>query len=321
MKPVLGFAALAGCAVMAVAGCGVTHATHTTLAAAPATAARLSSPGPSSPGPSSPGPAGSAGTPRQRAVADAAAILRSFVVPPGARRLARAPSFAGNALRQPPSTPGVAELVDDASWWQVPGDPQAVLGWEQARLPHQFAWAANGEAGNRSGTYSWMVTYSLPPVPGVLPLRELLVEVVGQTAIRVDGQVGWQPPRPASSLVPSAARVVTITQVPGSLPGARRPPAPVTITDAAVTERLASLINGLSVFPFWYASCPAFMGGGLKLTFRARAGGPALAVANTGGPCHEVWLTVGGRQQPGLTDPASLDAQMRAIADLHWHVS
>lgn len=306
MKPVLGFAALAGCAVMAMAGCGVTHAT---LAAVPSTGAR----------PSTPAPTGSAGTPKQRADADAAAILRSFAVPPGARRLAHAPRVVDNVLSIPGSVPGAVDLVDDASWWQAPGLPPAVLGWERAHLPGRFAPAGSG-AGTYPGGASWTDTFSLPAVPGVLVLRELQVEVVsaghGQTAIRVDAQVAWQPPRPASSLVPSAARVLTITQLASSLPGARRPPAPVTITDPAVTRRIASLINGLLVFPLEYASCPAFMGGGLQLTFRARSGGPPLAVANTDGVCHEVWLTIGGKQQPGLTDPASLDAQIRKIAGL-----
>ena len=233
------------------------------------------------------------------------------MVPPGGQRLPKAPDI----LKVPSSTLVSATLVDEVSFWRAPGQPQAVLAWEQAHLSRRFT---PGDAG--FGPPSWDRTFSLSAVPGVLNARDLLVEVAGagngQTAIRVDAQVAWQPPRPASSLVPSAARVLTITQLASSLPGARRPPAPVTITDPAVTRRIASLINGLLVFPLEYASCPAFMGGGLQLTFRARSGGPALAVANTDGVCHEVWLTIGGKQQPGLTDPASLDAQIRKIAGL-----
>jgi hypothetical protein len=51
--------------------------------------------------------------------------------------------------------------------------------------------------------------FSLPPVAGVLLDRELIVEVAdaggGKTAIRVDGQVGWQPIRRASDLVPATS--------------------------------------------------------------------------------------------------------------------
>ncbi len=79
----------------------------------------------------------------------------------------------------------------------------------------------------------------------MLNARDLVVEVTGagngQTAIRVDAQVSWQPPRPGSDRVPSAARVVTITQ----LPSLDRTPAParaVTITGPAVVRRLAELV-------------------------------------------------------------------------------
>src|SRR5215510_13398517 len=70
-------AILAACTALAMAGCAATHATMTTGAGA---ACRSAS------------PPGKAATPRQRAEAAAAAILRAFVPPPGARRLAKAPA-------------------------------------------------------------------------------------------------------------------------------------------------------------------------------------------------------------------------------------
>ena len=85
---------LAVCAAMAAVGC----ATHTAT------------------GPASP-------RPRGRAVTDAAAILRAFVVPPGAQRLHKAPE----ALKVPISTLVSTTLVDDVSFWRAPGQPQAVL--------------------------------------------------------------------------------------------------------------------------------------------------------------------------------------------------
>ena len=167
---------------MAAAGCA---ATHTTMG--PATAASA--------------------TPRERTVADAAAILKAFAVPPGARRLQRAP----DTLKAPMTTLVSTTLVDDVSFWRVPGQSQAVLAWEQAHLPRRFI---PGDAD--FGPPSWDRTFSLSPIPGVLNARDLVVEVAGggkgQTVIRVDAQVRWQPPRPGSDRVPSAARVVTITQ-------------------------------------------------------------------------------------------------------------
>jgi hypothetical protein len=208
---------MAACAALAVAGCANAHTTAGSVTAV------------------SP-------TPRVRAVADAAAILKAFAVPPGARRVPPAPE----ALKAPMTILVSTTLVDKVSFWRAPGQPQAVLAWEQAHLPRRFT---PGDAD--FGPPSWDRTFSLSPVPGVLNARDLVVEVTGagtgQTTIRVDAQVSWQPPRPGPERVPSAARVVTITQLPSLGPHARRPPAPVTVTDLAVVRRLAALVDNLQL--------------------------------------------------------------------------
>jgi hypothetical protein len=140
---------MAACAAMAGAGCAVTHTT-----AGPGTASRT---------------AGST-TPRERAVADAAAILKAFAVPPGARRLQR----ALDALKVPITTVVSATLVDDVSFWRAPGPPQAVLAWEQAHLARRFT-----PGDEDFGPPSWDRMFSLSPVPGVLNARDLVVEVTG----------------------------------------------------------------------------------------------------------------------------------------------
>src|SRR5215470_13449543 len=205
--------------------------------------------------------------PRERAITDAAAILRAFAVPPGARRLPQAP----DGLKVPITTVVSTALVHDVTFWRAPGQPRAVLAWEQAHLPRRFTL---GDAD--FGPPSWDRTFSLAPIPGVLNTRDLVVEVTGagtgQTAIRVDAQVSWQPPRSAHERVPPAARVVTITQLPSLNPHARRPPAPVTITGLAVVRRLAALVDNLQLSTIGPdAPCPAPLGGGIKLTFLARA--------------------------------------------------
>jgi hypothetical protein len=285
---------LAACAAMAVAGSGCA-ATHTTTG--PGTAV-LS-------------------TPRERAVADAAAIVKAFVVPPGAQRLPKAP----DALKAPISTLVSTTLVDDVSFWRAPGQPQAVLAWEQAHLPRRFT---PGDEDFRPP--SWDRTFSLSAIPGVLNARDLVVEVTGagngRTAIRADAQVSWQPPRPASERVPSVTRVVTITQLPSLDPHARRPPAPVTITDLAVVRRLAALIDSLQLSTIGPAApCPAPPGGGIRLTFLARAGGPPLAVAQGPAACGTVQFSAGGKPQPPLQITDSFIPQVLKLADLQWKVS
>jgi hypothetical protein len=254
--------------------------------------------------------------PRERAITDAAAILKAFAVPPGAQRLQQAP----RALKVPITTLVSTTLVDDVSFWRAPGQPQAVLAWEQARLPRRFT-----PGDEDFGPPSWDRTFSLPPVPGVLNARDLVVEVTGaghgQTAIRVDAQVSWQPPRPAHERVPPATRVVTITQLPSLNPHASRPPAPVTITGLAVVRRLAALVDSLQLSTIGPgASCPAPGGGGIRLTFLARAGGPPLAVAQGPAPCGTVQLSVGGKQQPALQITDSFIPQILKLAGLHWKI-
>ena len=275
---------------MAAAGC----ATHT--ATGPVTAA-------------APSPRGRAGT-------DAAAILKAFVVPPGAQRLRKAPE----ALKVPITTLVSTTLVDDVSFWRAPGQPQAVLAWEQAHLPRRFT---PGDAD--FGPPSWDRTFSLAPIPAVLNTRDLVVEVTGagngQTAIRVDAQVSWQPPRPAPERVPAAARVVTITQLPSLGPHARRPPAPVTISGLAVVRRLAALVDSLQLSTIGPdASCPAAFGGGIRLTFIARGGGPPLAVAQGPAACGTVQFTADGKRLPALQMTGSFIPQVLKLAGLHWKV-
>jgi hypothetical protein len=282
---------LAACAAMAAAGCAATHA-----ATGPVTAA-------------SP-------TPRQRAVADAAAMLRAFVVPPGGQRLQQAP----DALKAPVTTLVSTTLVDDVSFWRVPGQPQAVLAWEQAHLPRRFTLE-----GADFGPPSWDRTFSLSPVPGVLNARDLVVEVTGagsgQTVIRVDAQVSWQPPRPASERVPAADRVVTVTQLPSLDPHARRPHAPVTITGLAVVRRLAALVASLRLSTIGPdASCPAALGGGIRLTFRARAGSPPLAVAQGPAACGTVQFSAGGKRQPALQLTDAFIPHVLNLAGLRWKI-
>jgi hypothetical protein len=227
---------------------------------------------------------------------------------------------APDVLKTPSSTLVSTALVDDVSFWRVPGQPQTVLAWEQAHLPRRFT-----PEDTDFGPPSWDRTFSLAPVPGVLNARDLVVEVTaagnGQTAIRVDAQVSWQPLRPALERVPSAARVVTITQLASLGAHVSRPPAPVTITDLAVVRWLAALVDSLQLSTIGpAASCPLDAGGGIQLTFLARAGGLPLVVAQGPAACGTVLFSVGGKAQPALQITDSFVPQVLKLADLNWKV-
>jgi hypothetical protein len=268
-------------------------------------------------------PSATGQTLKQQAEADAAAILKSFAVPPGGHRLGGPPNLPGGVLKTPASYLGAIWEVHVTDFWEAPGDPQALLAWEQGRLTPRFTL---GDAG--FGPPVWDRGFQLAP-EGALVTRELDVEITsagdGQTGIRVDAWVAWQPPRSAGSQIPATARTVTIAESsngemvgPGG-PTAKRLPAPVTITDTAAVRALATLIDGLplSTMPP-DTPCPDTLGPFLSLTFRARPGGPALALVQTDQSCDGVTLAVHGQQQPPLQNESTLDGRILKLAALGW---
>ena len=271
-------------------------------------------------------PAQPALAPHQRAVADATAILASFVVPTGARKLFAAPTVEGGVLETPDLLPGTPDVVDKAEWWIAPGAPQSVLAWEAGHLPHRFSTAGGGTgSGSGPGFRFWSQSASLPDVPGVLDSRELVITVVpdgDKTAIRVDAEVTWLPARPASEQVPAVAQAVTISMDLGLNADGKEPPKPVTITDPAKVRALKALINGLAVFPPGPDSCPKDFGDDLVLTFRAGPRTPALAVATVDFEgCDGVDLTIDGRSQPALAGPGTdTGPQLLKVAGLPWKI-
>ncbi len=262
---------------------------------------------------------------RQRAAADASSMLASFPPPPGGRRLAKPPAAVGSLLKHPAFSVGSFGMVDDVSWWQAPGQPEPLLGWEIAHIPAQFQ--LEGPNGGNPGdpNSAGYNTYWLPPVTGVLVFRDMVVEAVvsgsGQTAIRVDAQVTWQPPHPAAERVPSAARVVTIAEVSPGKKGSARLPAPVTRTSRALVNRLAAAVDGLALLPPGKYACPPPTGNAITLTFRAQPGGPVLAVANSGRGCDSVTFSIDGKGQPALSGASAFSSQVLTLAGLSWNLS
>jgi hypothetical protein len=301
--------ALGAVAAIALAGCAVAHPASQDPGPTGAKAASARSPQRPASGPG------------QRAVADADTILASFAVPSGARKLAAAPSVDKGALKTAIQIHGTPDLVDKADWWLAPGKPLQVLAWEAKHVSHRYSSEGTASvSGPAGGEPIWSDMFSLPGIAGVLDSRELVVEVVqdgDKTAIRVDAQVTWQPAVPASEQVPAAAKAVTISMNLGPNQRGEKPPKPVTITDPTRVGELRALINSLPLFPPGIFSCPAAIGSSLTLTFRARPGGPALAVATDMlSGCTAVDLIIGGKPQPALSGTSG--TQILKIAGLSW---
>jgi len=222
-------------------------------------------------------------SPQQRADADAAWVLASYVPPPGSARLSRPPAGVHGALSAAATRPFTPDVVDDSSLWQVPGPPSAILAYEKSHLPSRFRYQGEGTfggAGYQVSEYQFTVVSGLGPVEAAELQVDSITSTSGQAYVRVDAQVTWQPARPAATFLPAGKiHAVVVTAVPGGNDN-RRPPAPVTVTDPAKVQRLVSLVNGLPLYPpGTVPSCPMDDGAGLRLEFLATAGGPRMATA------------------------------------------
>jgi hypothetical protein len=274
-------------AALALAGCAVAHspataASHAAATAHPAAAAAL--------------------PPRQRAEADAAAILAAFVVPPGARKLPDPPTGQASQMKHITGSSASPNWIDKTGFWQVKGAPRQVLAWTAGHVGRSHTdggLTTNFPVPGRPETV-WERDYVLPPVPAVEDTRELTVEVAdagnGQTAIRVDAQVTWLPAREASQMVPTAATAITMSMIPDpNLNG--KPPRPVTITSPEAVRRITAMVNSLPVFPPGPRECGLPVPGGalaLVLTFLAGPQERVLATAYVNmKDCEQVLLAVG----------------------------
>jgi hypothetical protein len=269
---------------LALAGCAVAHS--------PATAAGHAAAATAHP------PTAAAQSPKQRAEADAAAILAAFVVPPGARKLPGVPPGQAIVLKYIAGS-GSPNRIDKAGFWQVKGDPQQVLAWTASHVGrgHTTGGVITNLPTPGQPETVWERDYILPPVPAVEDTRELTVHVAdagnGQTAIRADAQVTWLPARQANEMVPTAATAITLSVIPnGNLN--KKPPQPATITSPAAVRRITGMVNSLPVFPPGPRECGSNQGTELVLTFLAAPQGRVLATALVQtGYCEEVFFTVG----------------------------
>lgn len=146
---------------------------------------------------------------------------------------------------------------------------------------------------------AWYDEWALPAVPAVLDFRRLTVEVVsagnGQTAIRAESDVIWLPAKPAAERVPAAAGSVTITALPPDFQTALKLLAPVTVTNRDEVRRIASLANGLPVWPPGEYNCGPDNDGEMTLTFRGAGRQTLAVVAPDHSGCGAVFFTVGGK--------------------------
>jgi hypothetical protein len=227
-------------------------------------------------------------------------MLAELRLPPGSSESSTDPAEGGSALASPgfgpPATPNA---VDDHSWWIVPLTPTETVAYIYGRLP---------PCTTRPLPEYTISGFTWPGNPGTLVVWAVRL-TNGSTALRVDAQVVWIIPRPASERIPVDARLLKIS---GHEPGdksikvgperatvLRRLPSHVTST--AEIDKMIGLLNGLRVHQPGERRCPVAPAGNVKLTFYTNPSAPPLAIADihTEG-CGGVSLTINGIAQPGL---------------------
>jgi hypothetical protein len=163
-----------------------------------------------------------------------------------------------------------------------------------------------------SATTVSSVTYSWPPLAGVLGLRELQVWVTSLpghvTGVLAQAESDWIVPRPAGEQIPKGVREVRITSA--KLHG--RTTVSLTVTNPVEVRRIVALLDGMPIVQPAAYSCPAMLINGARvMTFKfgARLAGPVLAQATytdypplsaPSGPCSPVEFAIRGRSQDAL---------------------
>lgn len=288
--------------------------------------------------PPGPGPFAPDATDRKLATALAASIQQAFTPPPGSRRLSGPPPGTWRDLGLPGGVVPADGEVFLSTWWEVPGQPLAVLTWLKAHEPRPWyggggpdSWGPVAEPGDVTPSgqrpadvyRAWEDFFENFHEPAVIGQAQLIVEEIrngaGQTFTRVDSLVAWIIPRPPAERVPASARVVTITAEP--MAGTAVPPgSPVTVTDPAAVARIASLIDGLYRAGELCAPPPPTPDR-IELTFRAAPGGPPLATADADlRGCRQVRFSVPGASSLPLLAEVNdrLVPAILATAGLHW---
>ncbi len=268
------------------------------------------------------------------AEAAAASLLAQFPPPPGATPSATEPANDDSLLAKPPlPLPQTPNLVDDSAWLIVSEAPSAALLFIRSHLPAGAQPLVEWPLVGPNFPANERAVFTLPMSGGGLVSRRLAVVAVqlpgGTTGLRVDSEVVWETPRPASEVIPSGARVLKIEDVllPSRL--VTRTPnehiliekrssttgshgttlARLVVTSPSKIQAISSLLNSLPVLQpsagIHLCRPPARPETLIRLAFYAHHESRPLAVATAhpdgscGGP-GGITLTLHGQPQPGL---------------------
>jgi hypothetical protein len=248
---------------------------------------------------------------------DARLLLNALPVPPGSTPSGKAPPGTPPILVKGPGR-ALPTTAHAWSWWTVPGEPETVIKSMIANPPAGVAIIGSGSAAEfGSEERATIGEFTWPEVPGVLTHRALYAATApgppGYSILRADALVSWFLPRPPEEQIPDSVRVLEVADehIPS---GTMR----LLISRSRTVRRIATLIDGLPASAAEKAKCLRNRPNQyLRLTFRARPGGPALAEASETlpalGDCRPLTLRLDGKPQMPL---ANGQAVYKALAQM-----
>ena len=328
-------AAVVAIAVLALArtssGAGAAHA------ATSAAAARAAS-GTAAAVPKQPAAAAGVGIPkpspavtaarRRRARADAKTLLGRVRLPAGAEQLSSEPAGDRGTLSRPATRPAITTtLVDEHTWWRVPGSAASALDYLQAHPPRGGKLRESASQGpGRGDVVSGYDGFAWPTVGRLLGSRELLVQVTnlagGGTGVRVDAQVQWVIPRPVSERIPRGVHEIDVTRaVPGDAPSLE-----VKVVSPHEIRALVAMVDALGIIQPGAYSCPSQQGDAPVVTFTFRASDEGTVLASASEPasarepttsCDPMTFSIRGHPQTPLLGGAAVVGKAGRLLGVH----
>ena len=265
---------------------------------------------------------------RRRARADATTLLGRVRLPAGAEQLSSEPAGDGGTLSRPVSRPAIpTTLVDEHTWWRVPGSAASVLAYTRAHVPRGGKFRESGsQATGRGDIVSGYDGFVWPPVGRLLGSRELLVQITklagGGTGVRVDAQVQWIIPRPVSERIPRGVREIDVTRaVPGDAPSLE-----VKVVAPHEIGALVAMVDALGIIQPGAYSCPSQQGDAPVVTFTFRASDEGTVLASASEPasarepttsCNPMTFSIRGRPQTPLLGGAAVVGKAGRLLGVH----
>ena len=208
-----------------------------------------------------------------------------------------------------PATPNLLQVT---RWWTIPMPMSSTLAWFRTHPPAGLqatgdGYIRDGQAQARSLSYGERPT-TIYDQPKLL----VLIAAAGAdtSAIRLDAQTVWVPPRTGAETIPVTVARADLLAYRGA---PTHPLARATLSGKAAS-RLARLVNDLTPDTGGPRSCAADFGVRVRMTFTA--GGDTLVFTESPA-CSIVGVTANGHAEPALRDSTALANYLRTTLGLN----